>query len=145
MHNQSVPTNAAVPHIVYTNVAEAIAFLTTHFGFTEHYRYGPPADPQGAQLRLHHAVIMLTGTRPGRSTPNQLAAITQHTTIIVPDVSAHYANAISAGATITEPPAQTPYGELEYSAQDHAGHRWIFAQHTANISPQDWGATPATP
>lgn len=143
MQNQSVPTNAAIPHIIYANVAEAIAFLTTNFGFTEHYRYGPPTDPQGAQLRLHQAVIMLTSTRAGRSTPNQLSAITQYTTIIVPDAHAHHAHAKSAGATITEPPTQTPYGELEYSAQDHAGHRWIFSQHTANVPPQDWGATPA--
>jgi uncharacterized glyoxalase superfamily protein PhnB len=37
-----------LPHITYRNVADASDWLTAMFGFTEHYRYGPPGAPSGA-------------------------------------------------------------------------------------------------
>src|SRR2546421_630896 len=40
--NRSVPADTVLPHISYQNVADAIAWLTRTFGFTEHYRYGHP-------------------------------------------------------------------------------------------------------
>jgi uncharacterized glyoxalase superfamily protein PhnB len=61
MNNRSVPTDTVLPHLVYQNVGEAIAWLTKTFGFAEHYRYGDPVD--GAQMRLGKAVIMLGHTR----------------------------------------------------------------------------------
>src|SRR4029077_19927289 len=35
--NRSVPTDTVLPHIIYQNVAEALAWLATTFGFVEHY------------------------------------------------------------------------------------------------------------
>lgn len=43
--NRSVPVNTVLPHLVYHNVAVAIAWLTKTFGFAEHYRYGEPGGP----------------------------------------------------------------------------------------------------
>ncbi|MFZ0589511.1 MAG: hypothetical protein WAM39_03445 [Bryobacteraceae bacterium] len=42
--NRSVPVDSVLPHVVYRNVADAIAWLTKAFGFTEHYRYGESGD-----------------------------------------------------------------------------------------------------
>jgi hypothetical protein len=51
--NRSVPADTVLPHVTYQNVADAIAWLTTAFGFSEHYRYGEPGGPvQGAQMCL---------------------------------------------------------------------------------------------
>ena len=51
--NRSVPTDTILPHVVYQDVAEALAWLCKIFGFTEHYRYGDPAGPiSGAQMHL---------------------------------------------------------------------------------------------
>ena len=50
--NRSVPTDTVLPHITYRNVAGASDWLTAAFGFTEHYRYGPPGEPSGAQMCL---------------------------------------------------------------------------------------------
>ena len=38
--NRSVPTDTLLPHIVYRDVPEALAWLTATFRFREHYRYG---------------------------------------------------------------------------------------------------------
>jgi len=46
-----------LPHLVYQNLPEAIAWLTRVFGFAEHYRYGEPAA--SAQMLLGRACIMV--------------------------------------------------------------------------------------
>ena len=40
LKNRSVPADAVLPHVVYPDVAAALAWLNGAFGFTEHYRYG---------------------------------------------------------------------------------------------------------
>ena len=61
LKNRSVPADIVLPHIVYQNVADAIAWLTRVFGFIEHYRYGEPIS--GAQMHLGNAWIMVKRAR----------------------------------------------------------------------------------
>jgi len=136
--NRSVPTDTVLPHVVYQNVAEAIAWLTTAFGFIEHYRYGDPVD--GAQMHLSNAWIMLARARPGRSSPSQANYWTQSLTVFVDDVDAHYRRAKAAGAKVVEELNETAYGERQYGAEDLEGHHWLFSQHARDVSPDDWGA-----
>src|SRR5215470_15188691 len=101
LRNRSVPTDVVLPHIIYENVAEALAWLTIAFGFTEHYRYGDPDGPvNGAQMYLGDAWIQLGSARPGRASPAKLGSFTQSLTVLVTDVDAHYNRAKSAGAKI---------------------------------------------
>lgn len=139
--NRSVPTDVLVAHIVYRDVAEAIGWLARVFGFVEHFRYGNPAHPNGAQVRFREAVFMITEVRPGRSTPADSGVLTQSLTVITDDVDAHYARAKAAGAKIVEEPHETEYGEYQYGALDFAGHHWLFARHARDVSPEEWGAT----
>jgi uncharacterized glyoxalase superfamily protein PhnB len=138
--NRSVPTDTVVAHVVYQDLPAALAWLTKAFGFTEHFRYGAPDDPSGAQVIFGKAVIMLQGPR-GRSSPAQLGFGTQSLTLFIEDVDAHYANAKSAGAKIVEEPHETEYGEYQYGALDLDGHHWLFSRHAKDRSPTDWGAT----
>jgi len=138
MKNRSVPVDTVLPHIVYRNVADAIAWLTKTFGFTEHYRYGDPA--QGAQMHLGGAWIMLASARAGRATPAQLGSWTQSLTVFVDDVDAHFQRSISAGAKIVEDLHVTEYGERQYGVEDLDGHHWLFSQHARDVSPEEWGA-----
>src|SRR5271157_4821039 len=103
LKNRSVPTDTVLPHIVYQNVADAIAWLATAFGFIEHYRYGDPEGPiSGAQMHLGEAWIMLNRVRAGRASPAQVGFETQSLTVFVDDVDAHFQRAKSAGAKIAE-------------------------------------------
>jgi uncharacterized glyoxalase superfamily protein PhnB len=140
MKNRSVPVDAILPHIVYRNVPDAIAWLAHAFGFVEHYRYGDPPGPIGAQVHLGDAWMMLETVKPNSSTPAQLGARTQSLTIFVDDVAAHYNRAKSAGVTIVEDLHETIYGELQYAALDLEGHHWLFSRHARDISPEAWGA-----
>jgi uncharacterized glyoxalase superfamily protein PhnB len=139
--NRSVPADVLLPHIVYQEVENAIAWLSTAFGFVEHYRYGAPGEPAGgAQMHLGDAWIMLRRARPGSASPAQLGYETQSLTVFVDDVEAHYRQTKAAGAKIVEEPHETEYGEFQYGATDFDGHHWLFSQHARDISPEAWGA-----
>jgi uncharacterized glyoxalase superfamily protein PhnB len=130
-----------LPHIVYRDVAEAAAWLTKAFGFVEHYRYGDPGAPDGAQMHLGDAWIMLRRDRDNRQSPSHLGYGTQSLTIFVEDVDGHYERAKSAGVKIVEELNETFYGERQYGAEDLDGHHWLFSKHVRDVSPDEWGAT----
>jgi uncharacterized glyoxalase superfamily protein PhnB len=140
--NRSVPTDTVLPHLVYQNVADALAWLTTTFGFAEHYRYGDPGGPvSGAQMRLGNACIMINSARPGSASPAQVGHSTQSLTVFVDDVDAHFARTKAVGAKIVEELHETCYGERQYGVEDFDGHHWLFSQHARDVSPDEWGAT----
>lgn len=138
LKNRSVPADILLPHLVYQNVAEALAWLSKTFGFVEHYRYGEPV--QGAQMRLGNAYIMLTSARPGRASPAQIRAWTQSLTVFVEDVDTHFERSKAAGARIVEDLHETAYGERQYGVEDIEGHHWLFSRHARDVSPEEWGA-----
>ncbi len=139
--NRSVPTDIILPHVTYQSVGAAIDWLTWVFGFTEHYRYGDAANPDGAQMHLGNAWIMLSRARPGRSTPAQLGCYTQGLTVFIDDVEEHCEKAKSAGAKIVEDLNETFYGEFQYGVLDLDGHHWLFSRHARDVTPDEWGAT----
>ena len=63
----------------------------------------------------------------------------------VDDVDRHFEHAKQFGARIVKPLTNMPFGERLYTTEDHAGHRWTFSQHVADVAPEAWGATPAPP
>ena len=139
IRNRSVPTDIMLAHLTYQNVADAIAWLTKTFGFTEHYRYGEPVS--GAQMHLGEAWIMLRSARPGEASPAQVGHSTQSLTVFVEDVDGHYQRTKSAGAKIVEELHETAYGERQYGVVDLEGHHWLFSRHARDVSPAEWGAT----
>jgi uncharacterized glyoxalase superfamily protein PhnB len=137
--NRSVPTNTVLPHVYYRDVEKAIGWLSTAFGFVEHYRYGNPVS--GAQLRAENAWIMVTKVPDHGKTSKELGFGTQSLTIFVEGVEEHYARAASAGVKLLEELHETVYGELQYAAEDLDGHKWLFSRHARDLSPDQWGAT----
>lgn len=137
MKNRSVPVDTVLPHIIYRNLPAAMEWLSNVFGFREHYRYG---EPNGAQMHLGNAYIMVRSARPGDATgkpgPEQTASLT----VFVDDVEAQFRQAKSAGAKIVEELHEVMYGEKQYGVEDLEGHRWLFSQHVRDVSPEEWGA-----
>lgn len=118
-------------------------WLAEAFGFVEHFRYGPPDAPQGAQMHYGDAWIMLNSARAGRASLQAAGNYTQCVTVFVEDVDAHFARAQAAGARVVEDLHETEYGERQYGAEDPEGHFWIFSRHARDVSPAEWGATVA--
>jgi len=143
MRNRSVPAETVLPHIVYRDLPGAIAWLTSTFGFIEHYRYGEPLS--GAQVRLGDAWMMLNAAKPGYRNPSELGFGTQSLTIFVPDVEAHFARTKAAGAKDRRGFARNRLRGAAVRAEDLEGHHWLFSRHARNVSPDAWGATITNP
>ncbi|MEJ7567241.1 MAG: hypothetical protein WKF41_03150 [Gaiellaceae bacterium] len=107
------------PYLLYEDVAGAIAWLTEAFGFEEQLRF---ADEEGtvshAELRLPGGGVVFLGD-PGEDE-----------------------QARAAGAEIRQEPMDMPYGDRRYDAYDLEGQLWSFAQHVADVVPEDWGVKP---
>jgi uncharacterized glyoxalase superfamily protein PhnB len=136
--NRSVPVDTVLPHVTYQDLAEAIEWLISVFGFKEHYRYGD--GPSGGQMWAGTAAIQVRRADAKEKSPAQLGYGTQSLTIFIDDVDGHHARAKSAGAKIIEQPHETVYGEYQYAAEDLEGHRWLFSRHATDRRPEDWGA-----
>ena len=143
IENRSVPPDSLLPHVMYQNVDEAIAWLGKTFGFREHYRYGNPTS--GAQVHLGNAWIMLKKAPQGSASPAKLGYGTQSLTVFVDDLEAHFHRAKAAGAKLVEDLHETEYGEFQYAAEDLDGHHWLFSRHARDLSPDAWGATVSQP
>jgi uncharacterized glyoxalase superfamily protein PhnB/predicted enzyme related to lactoylglutathione lyase len=137
--NRSVPPDTVLPHVMYQNLPEAIAWLTRTFDFTECYRYGQPLS--GAQMQIGTAWIMLKQAAAGEASPAQLGYGTQSLTVFLEDVDAHFQRTKAAGAKLLEDLHETVYGELQYAAEDLDGHHWLFSRHARDVNPEDFGAT----
>ncbi|HTS63157.1 MAG TPA: VOC family protein [Candidatus Acidoferrales bacterium] len=145
IRNRSVPADILLSHLVYEDVAQAISWLNATFGFAEHYRYGDPANPAGAQMFLGDAYIMLRTARNGSASPAQIGKWTQSLTVFVEDVDAHYLRTKTAGARVVEELHETEYGERQYGVVDLGGHHWLFSCHVRDVNPEAWGAIATCP
>ena len=141
--NRSAPTATVVPVLVYEDVAKAINWLCGAFGFSERLRV---ARPDGrvvhAQLSIQEGAVML-GASGAEFTPPQSGEVAQYVIVRVENVDSHFEHAKRFGARIVRPPADMPFGERIYTAEDLAGHRWSFSQSIADVALEQWGATPA--
>lgn len=142
MTNRSAPTATIVPVLVYEDVAEVIDWLSRAFGFTERLRAEYNGVVSHAQLSFAEGSIMV-GRAGGPFRPPRPDEVTQYVTIHVEDVDRHFEHAKASGARIVKPPADMPFGERQYTAEDPGGHRWTFSQHIADVAPEEWGAVSA--
>ena len=136
IENRSAPPGPIVPTIAYDDVSKAIDWLCAAFGFSERLR--TPPEPKGsihhAQLAVGLGSVILTG---GAARPNGSA---ESLMVRVQNVDAHFEHAQAYGARIINSPKTAEFGERQYSAEDLAGHRWVFTESVADVEPEKWGA-----
>jgi uncharacterized glyoxalase superfamily protein PhnB len=137
--NRTTGSATVIPELVYADVDEAISWLCDTFGFTELWRAGG----HRARLAVGNGVVILADADPqyGRAVPNKDEPHSHAVMVKVADVDVHHERARQHGSVIVSPPADYSYGERQYSAEDLAGHRWIFTQAIADLAPEDWGGT----
>jgi uncharacterized protein (DUF952 family)/uncharacterized glyoxalase superfamily protein PhnB len=131
LDNRSMPAAVVIPQLVYADVAVAVIWLGDVFGFSIRW----VAGDHRAQLEVPSGgcVVVTAGQTSSALTGRNSVMIR------VGDVDAHHARARERGATILESPADQPYGERQYTAEDLAGHHWDFTQSIADVAPEDWG------
>jgi uncharacterized glyoxalase superfamily protein PhnB len=134
---------SVVPELVYADVEEAVGWLCETFGFIELWRAGG----HRARVAFGNGIVILADADPqyGRAVPGRTGARSHAVMVKVENVDAHHDHARQQGARIVSPPADYPYGEREYTAEDLGGHRWTFTQAIADLAPEDWGGKSKTP
>jgi uncharacterized glyoxalase superfamily protein PhnB len=139
--NRSIPTATVVPILIYPDVRAAVAWLGAAFGFEERVRIG---EDHRSQMRVGDGAVIIGDVRHDRRPPR--AGEATHSVLVrVGDVRAHAERARANGARILEEPREFEYGELQYSAQDPAGHQWTFSQTLADVAPEEWGGELVSP
>ena len=140
---QNPPANMPriTPNVFYDDLAAALEFLSKCFGFETRMSVpGPDGKLMHAEMQLADGVVMLSPTGGGEhwKSPKSLSgAVTQGLYIFVDDVDAPCARARSAGARIAADLEDMFWGDRTYVAEDPEGHRWTFAQHVRDVSPED--------
>ena len=142
--NRSAPAATIVPILIYEDVGRAVDWLCGAFGFTERLRAARDGVVGHAQLVVGNGAIMM-GRQGGPYRLPSAGEVCQYVLVHVEDVDRHHDRAKQFGARIVDAPANMPFGERQYTAEDPAGHRWTFSQSVADVSPEDWGATLAHP
>lgn len=124
-----------IPVLIYPDVREAVAWLTSVFGFVERLRIG---ENHRSQLIFGDGAVIVGETRGDRRPPRP-GEVTQSVMVRVEDADSHCAHARERGARIVMELEDFEYGERQYTAEDPAGHQWTFSQTLADVPPRDWG------
>ncbi len=126
------------PYLYYEDVAAALGWLTRAFGLRERMRMpGPDGKIGHAEMELADGVVMMGCPGSDYRNPKRIGQITQSLYVYVDEVDKHFQHARDAGANIIQPPTDQSYGARNYAADDLEGHRWYFAQHIRDMTPDD--------
>lgn len=129
-----MPEGVVIPELAYVDVREAVVWLSEKFGFAERLRIGT----HRAQRVVGSGGAIVITQRGPLVAASETARL--HTLMVrLSEVDRPYAVAVQAGVKILRPPADYPYGERQYSAEDIGGHVWTFSQTIADVDPANWG------
>jgi MerR family transcriptional regulator, thiopeptide resistance regulator len=126
---------AVIPVLVYEDIAAAHDYLVRVFGFTSGGLHrAPDGTVVHGEVRNGEAAIWLHRVTPEHemASPREAAASHGGLEVMVPDVDAHYAHSVAAGAHIDREPSDQDYGLREYGARDPENHRWWFSPPIAD-------------
>jgi MerR family transcriptional regulator, thiopeptide resistance regulator len=127
-------TTAVIPVLVYEDIEGAHDYLVRVFGFTSGglHRTDDGTVVHG-EVRNGDAAIWLHAVTAEHEMASPRGAGASHggLEVMVPDVDAHYARSVAAGALIDGAPVNQDYGLREYGARDPEDHRWWFSSPIA--------------
>lgn len=145
---QPIPTGHEnlIPHLVCSPCSEAIEFYKKAFGAEEIYRLPAPDGRRimHAQLRLGRSFVYLVDDFPEHCGKSSTATALKGTPVTihhyVANCDAAIKRAADAGATVLMPAADMFWGDRYGVVTDPYGHRWSFATHQKDLTPEEMQA-----
>jgi PhnB protein len=139
---QPIPAgyHSVTPYITVRGAAKALEFYKKAFGAVETMRFDGPGGTIGhAEIRIGDSPLMLSDEWPemGARSPESLGGSTGGFCIYVADCDALFNQAIAAGATVMKPLENQFYGDRSGTVIDPFGHKWTFATHIEDVSPEE--------
>jgi len=115
------------PYPVAQDAAALIEFVKLAFGAEEGFRSIGSAGGIHAEIRIGDSMMMLGGGGPGLSWRGESIPMAFH--LYVTDCDATYQQALEAGGTSIDAPADRAYGERSGGVKDPAGNFWYIATY----------------
>ena len=133
-----IPTEGAVPYLSVRGGAGAIDFYKKAFGATEIMRMEHDGVVGHAELKVDHATFYIADEYPdiGFIGPQTLGGTSVMISIYVNDADAMVKRAEAAGAKVLRPVEDQFYGDRGGCVEDPYGHKWWFATHKEDVSPE---------
>ena len=129
--------------LTVADVERAYAFYQKAFGFQGRgLMPGPDGKPMHAELKLRESTLMLGPENPAwKSASAKTLGNTPATLyILVEDVDKVTTQAVSAGATLVQPPADMFWGDRTSLLTDPDGNKWMLATHKTEPTPEQMDA-----
>lgn len=131
--------HTVTPYLTLDDAAAAIEFYKDAFGANERVRMEAPGGKIGhAELEIGDSVVMLADATPQSTTksPSELGGTSAGVFLYVGDVDAVVAQAVKAGAAVTQEVEDMFWGDRFGSLKDPFGHVWSIATHVEDLTPQ---------
>ena len=131
---------SAIPYLSCRDATRALDFYRDAYGATELMRMMQPDGRVGhAEIQIGSARVMLADEFPemGFQSPQALGGTPAGIHIYVEDVDALVRRASSAGAKVVSEPKDQFYGDRSATLEDPSGHRWFFATHKEDLTPDE--------
>ena len=132
-----------LPHLTVKDGRAAMTFYEKALGATEMFSLdGPDGKLMHGSMCVNGAAFMLMDEFPehGANSPKTLGGTPVSIHMWVEDVDAAYARAIDAGASSMLKPADMFWGDRYSVVVDPFGHRWSFAKHLKDMTPEEISA-----
>lgn len=127
------------PYLICKNAEAAIDFYKRAFGATELYRIGSPGMVGHAELKIGNSIIMLADEFPdmGAVGPETVGGTPLTLMMYVEDVDGFTQKAIDEGLDVLRPVENQFYGDRSGQFKDPFGHKWVFATHVEDLTPEE--------
>lgn len=131
----------ATPYLICKNAEAAIDFYTRAFGAVELFRIGQPGMVGHAEIKFGGSIIMLADEFPplGALSPETIGGSPVSLMIYVENVDEFTAKAIAEGLRVERPVEDQFYGDRAGHFIDPFGHKWTFATHLEDLTPEEIG------
>jgi uncharacterized glyoxalase superfamily protein PhnB len=136
-----MPGATVIPVLIYPDVRAAVDWLCAAFGLHERVQIG---EDHRSQLSFGEGSVIVGDVRGDRRPPRP-GEVTHSVMVRVEDAHAHCQRARSNGARIVSEPTDFEYGERQYTAEDPAGHQWMFSETLADVAPEQCGGISVAP
>ena len=124
--------HTVTPYLIVRDAAGLIAFVQQAFDAQEEVRMDrPDGSVMHAEVRIGDSVVMLAQA----DDDEQIRPGMLH--LYLEDVDAAYQQALSAGATSLQEPADQFYGDRSAGVEDDFGNQWWLATHVEDVSPAE--------
>jgi PhnB protein len=134
------PVNPLSPHLVCKGAADAIDFYKKAFDAVELVRLpSPDGRLMHACVAINGGTVMLVDEFPEmcNASPQTLKGTPVTIHLMVRDVDAVTAQAVTAGARVIMPVADMFWGDRYGVIEDPFGHRWSIATHQRDMTTDE--------